>query len=199
MASKKYKYSRYGMYYKINEFLKTIKLLKSGVCLIIGDSLNNKDGKIKNTALIDMLPKQGGIFSPSYPEVDIQNMPYSDNMFDYVLSDQVLEHVEKPWIAIDEVHRVLKVGGLAIFTTCLIHGIHGVPNDYWRFTPNGLRVLFEKFTHIHQADGIGNLRFVIKCLSGQRGIRVLPGTDIEKETLSNDNINFLNIWIIAEK
>jgi len=198
MPSKRYKYSRYGIYYKIEEYLKTMNL-KKGKCLLIGDSLNDKTGKINNTALIDMLPKGCDIIAPGYPEVDIHDMPYADNEFDYVLSDQILEHVEKPWIAIDEVHRVLKTDGLAIFTSCLIHGIHGVPNDYWRFTPNGLRVLFERFSHIHQADGIGNLLFVIKCLSGQRGIRVLPGTDMEKETLANDGINLFTVWIIAEK
>lgn len=31
-----------------------------------------------------------------YPEVDMQNLPYEDNTFDFVISDQVIEHLNNP-------------------------------------------------------------------------------------------------------
>lgn len=201
MASKRYKFSRYAMYTKIQEFFDT-NVLPVGKCLLIGDSLRGKNfniGKIKNTALIDMLPKGCEITAPAYPDVDIQNMPYSDNHFDYVIADQVLEHVRKPWIGVKEVRRVLKPGGIAVLTSVLIFYIHGVPYDYWRFTPDGLKVLCEDFSHTHRCEGTGDLNFVLDILQSRGGGKVVPGTDIERKALACDGKYLVSVWIIVEK
>jgi len=44
-------------------------------------------------------------------------LPFSDNMFDCIISDYVLEHVEKPEMFLSEVYRVLKPGGSYFFRT----------------------------------------------------------------------------------
>jgi SAM-dependent methyltransferase len=201
MGSKRYKFSRYAMYNSIENHLRKLKL-KPGKAILIGDSLRGKSKnlrQIQNTALTDMLPKGCDIIAPPYPDVDIQSMPYEDESFDYVLSDQVLEHVRKPWVATEEVRRILKKGGLAIMTTCLTHPIHGLPDDYFRFTPFGLEVLFENFEKIHLCDGSGNLQMVIDCFQGGRGGRVKAGTPRERKAVSNDGKNLLHVWIIAQK
>lgn len=173
MKSRRYKFSRYAMYTAIEKFLKS-KKLSAGKCLLIGDSIKGKGNeklKIRNAAIINMLPKNCEIIAPSYPDVDIHRMPYDDNLFDYVIADQVLEHVRKPWIGVEEVRRVLKPHGLAILTSALIFYVHGVPNDYWRFTPDGLKVLCENFSKIHICSGTGNLQFVIDIFQGRGGIQ----------------------------
>ena len=198
--SKRFKFSRYAMYNKIEEKINTLNL-KSGKCLIIGDTLRGKSDLSKgiaNRALIDMLPKGCDIIAPPFPDVDVQDMPYEDNIFDYVLSDVVLEHVRKPWIATEEIKRVMKPKGLLILTTCLMHGIHGVPYDYFRFTPDGLKVLFEDLSII-DCDGQGDLNFVVKCMNGKYRKPIVKGSQIEKEALVNDGKNFLHVWIIAKK
>ena len=129
----RYKFSRYGMYTKIENTMKKLTLA-SGKCLIIGDTLNG-DGS--NPTLFNMLPKGTTALAPDFPGVDIQNMGYADNSFDYVLADQVIEHVRKPWVGVDEVYRVLKPSGLTILTSTLLFPVHGVPTDYFRFTPSG--------------------------------------------------------------
>ncbi|UCG54657.1 MAG: class I SAM-dependent methyltransferase, partial [Dehalococcoidia bacterium] len=68
----------------------------------------------------------------NYPEIDMQNMPYDENTFDFVISDQVIEHLEDPMLALNESHRVLKIGGIAIHTTCFLNYIHFCPQDLWR-------------------------------------------------------------------
>src|SRR3989338_3877469 len=88
----------------------------------------------------------------SYPEIDFMKLPYSDRSFDWVISDQVLEHVKNPWLAMQECHRVLKREGMAIHTSVSFYMHHGGPNDYWRFMPDGLKELcsmFSKIRHCH--------------------------------------------------
>jgi SAM-dependent methyltransferase len=97
------------------------------------------------------------ILEASYPEHNLLNLPFSDNSFDYVVSDQVLEHIEgNPQVAIDEAFRVLKPGGVGVHTTCFINPVHEAPGDYWRFTPEALTLLAEKHASIVEADGWGN-------------------------------------------
>lgn len=60
-------------------------------------------------SLIDMTNAQ--LTKVNYPEVDMQNLPYGDNSFDFVISDQVIEHLENPKKAIKESCRVLNKGG----------------------------------------------------------------------------------------
>ena len=71
-------------------------------------------------------------------------IPCRDNKFDIVLAQEVLEHVEAPVAAVDEINRVLKVGGYFYLQLPFIIGYHPCPNDYWRFTHEGIRELLPK-------------------------------------------------------
>lgn len=189
------------MYKDIEEFIQS-KKLTSGKCLLVGDSLKGKGDSrklIKNPAIINMLPDDCEILAPSYPDVDIHSTPYNNNTFDYVIADQVLEHVRKPWLAVEEVRRILKSGGLAILTSALMFYLHGVPTDYWRFTPDGLRVLCENFSVIHICKGSGSLKFLNEVLSKKGGGVVVPNTEREKHAMACDNKHLVMVWIIAEK
>lgn len=46
--------------------------------------------------------------------IDIQNIPYSDNTFDIVICNHVLEHVVDVQKSMMEIHRVIKADGIAI-------------------------------------------------------------------------------------
>ena len=189
------KFSRYGMYTNIEKVLSRIKL-KTGDCLVIGDTLK---GKGANSTLVDMLPRGLKVTAPDFPEVDMQDIPYRDNSYDYVVSDQVLEHVRKPWIGVSEIYRVLRPGGIAIVTSALMFPQHGVPYDYFRFTPAGLKVLFEDFSTIHSCTGNGNKKFIgdlfVRGITGQ----VSPSTPKAKQAMICDDKYLVSVWIIAEK
>jgi SAM-dependent methyltransferase len=189
------KYSRYGMYTKIEKALGPMEL-KRGRCLVIGDTLK---GKGANPTLPNMIPQITEIDAPDYPEVDMQDLPYEDNTYQYVLTDQVLEHVRKPWVGVSEIHRVLKPGGIAIITSALMFPQHGVPYDYFRFTPDGLRVLCEDFSKIHDCNGNGSLDFVHEIFMGDHSPQVKPGSVSAKYAMANDNKFLVSVWIIAEK
>jgi hypothetical protein len=61
---------------------------------------------------------------------------------DAVLSASVLEHLEAPWLLAAEINRVLKPGGLVYHQAPGAWPAHAQPNDFWRFSAEGLRVLF---------------------------------------------------------
>ena len=48
--------------------------------------------------------------------IDLQNMPFKDNSFDFVITTEVFEHIPDPYKAFAEIYRVLKKGGTHIFT-----------------------------------------------------------------------------------
>jgi SAM-dependent methyltransferase len=47
---------------------------------------------------------------------DLMALSIQDNLFDYVITTDVFEHIPEPYVAYQEVYRVLKPGGRHIFT-----------------------------------------------------------------------------------
>jgi SAM-dependent methyltransferase len=61
---------------------------------------------------------------------------------------EVLEHTSNPHKAIDNVYKVLKKGDLFLFSVPFNFHIHDEPNDFFRFTEHGLKLLLERFSSI---------------------------------------------------
>lgn len=80
---------------------------------------------------------------------DAHRLPFKDNTFDAVILEAVLEHVIDPEVVVSEVFRVLKIGGWVCAAVPFIQGYHASPEDYQRYTVDGLRHLFQRF---HQID-----------------------------------------------
>ncbi len=74
---------------------------------------------------------------------DVMSAPFAAAEFDTVISTQVLEHVEKPWIMIGEISRILKSGGKCILTAPFLQPYHNDPGDYFRYTKDGMASLFK--------------------------------------------------------
>jgi SAM-dependent methyltransferase len=73
-----------------------------------------------------------------------------ENSFDTVICSEVFEHTKRPWIAIREIYKVLRPGGMFIGVGPLIHELHDEDyGDYWRITPQGWELLLEEFGDIH--------------------------------------------------
>lgn len=73
---------------------------------------------------------------------DAHKLPFKDDEFELILCTEVLEHLHSPAVAVKEMKRVLKNGGLLILTTRFVFPLHDAPNDYYRFTKYGLKHLF---------------------------------------------------------
>lgn len=75
---------------------------------------------------------------------DLHALPADwSNRFDCFIAHAVWEHLERPWIAAREVARVLAPGGVFLVVTHQTFPLHGYPNDYFRFSREALRLLFE--------------------------------------------------------
>jgi SAM-dependent methyltransferase len=70
---------------------------------------------------------------------DATALPFEDDSFDTVVSFHVLEHVDDPWAAVREIHRVLRPGGHVVLGLPFMWGLHEAPRDFYRFTEFGLR------------------------------------------------------------
>lgn len=71
-------------------------------------------------------------------------IPVDPDSFDCALYTAVLEHLEEPERALRECHRVLKSGGIAVFTVPFIWHIHEAPRDFYRFSRYALEYLLDK-------------------------------------------------------
>jgi SAM-dependent methyltransferase len=72
------------------------------------------------------------------------DIPVSDESFDCAVCTAVLEHLEEPELALRECHRILKPGGVAIYSVPFIWHLHEEPRDFLRFSKYGLQYLFTK-------------------------------------------------------
>lgn len=62
-----------------------------------------------------------------------------------MVSTSAFEHIERPWSAAAEMARVTRPRGLVFVAVPFEFVYHPCPEDYWRFTPSALRVLFGRY------------------------------------------------------
>lgn len=86
---------------------------------------------------------------------DCHDLPYPDECFDGVIIQAVLEHVVDPHRCMQEVHRILKAGGLIYVETPFLQPVHMGRYDFTRFTDLGLRRLCRQFEQIDRGAVCG--------------------------------------------
>jgi SAM-dependent methyltransferase len=173
----------------------------------LGPTLPNKNGRVLSIShsanlatLLGLQPSE--IISADYPAYNILSLDFPDASFDYVLSDQVLEHVEgNPQQAIDECWRVLRPGGIAITTTVFMFELHGVPKDFWRFSKDALSLLHRNWSEIIEVGSWGNFQYwsvVRDCLRGH-GVPHAKWHPLHRIAVKNDPVWPVVTWIVAKK
>ncbi len=85
----------------------------------------------RTTAQVDVVGGAGAI-------------PFKSGCADALLCSQVLEHVPEPGTTLREIARVLKPGGRVLLSTHGTFIYHPHPTDFWRWTQDGLRKLFDE-------------------------------------------------------
>lgn len=95
--------------------------------------------------------------------------PFPDASFDGVLFVNILEHLYRYDIAIEEACRVLKEGGIVAGVVPFMFNVHGSPNDYFRYTKSALLWVFGErgFKNMQVTElGTGAFSVMYHCLLG---------------------------------
>lgn len=66
--------------------------------------------------------------------------------FDFAMCISVFEHLLMPWKAVLEINTVLKPGGVILVQTHQTVGLHDTPWDYYRFSDESWKGLFNRHT-----------------------------------------------------
>lgn len=77
-------------------------------------------------------------------------LPIEPNVADTVVCLSVLEHLSEPQSFLKEANRIMKPGAMMVMQVPWQWKLHEEPYDFFRYTPYGLKHLFEKagFEHI---------------------------------------------------
>jgi len=74
---------------------------------------------------------------------DAKKLSFDDGSFDTIFCFQVLEHVDSPKKVVSEIYRCLNPGGSCIATAPFLVPEHSDPYDFFRYTKEGVKSLFE--------------------------------------------------------
>jgi SAM-dependent methyltransferase len=80
---------------------------------------------------------------PLVKTCSVYAIDYEDNRFDACLALSLIEHLKEPERALAEIRRVVKPGGLLLVQAPFAFPVHGYPDDFWRWTEEGLKLFLE--------------------------------------------------------
>ena len=140
-------------YYLNNSMKKSIPYIK-GKCIDIGSGnspykkyiIENVDEYI-SVDKGDIHRHMLGTSKEQFFDADIKDLPFEDNSFDTIILTQVLEHIDEPTKALDEVKRVLKKNGVIIISVPFIYQSHAIPYDFFRYSEYSLRKICKDYNY----------------------------------------------------
>ena len=80
---------------------------------------------------------------------DIPTLPFKSESVENIICVSVLEHVPEPQKVVNEIHRILKPGGMILLVIPFVFPYHSIDHDYYRFTKDGIGHLFRHFREVH--------------------------------------------------
>jgi len=186
-------FARYAMYLDLFDFIQTeARRAAPGIPAII--EFGGSNGIIR--LMFDGFPYE---IADNFPVVDVQDLShFKPDHYDFIVLDQILEHVCDPARALREAHRLLKKGGWLIVTVPFLVKIHYVPKDYWRFTQDGLRQLLSNYSNV-TVKSWGNKDVVIDHIKTGSWPSVKEAKELGIFNLENDEELPHVVWGFARK
>lgn len=86
---------------------------------------------------------------------DALHLPVAGASQDLVIAEMVLEHLIDPAQGAAELERVCRPGGIVLIKTPFCFPWHGIPIDFFRLTPSGVRALFRSTEIVHLGRCMG--------------------------------------------
>ena len=120
-----------------------------------------------------------------------------DTYADTIIALNILEHLYAPQTFLNECYRVLKDDGTLVLNVPFQHYLHEAPNDYFRFTPYGLKYLLEKaeFENIH-IQPIGGFYTTIFVKLNHFSLRLIKGSSFKKRII---HLLLKPFWFLSQK
>lgn len=143
--------------------------------IIFGNWIENFDGG--NLAVLDV----GGRYQPYRPLlegriaryiaadikqtelVDVvcngESLPFAADSFDVVIATQVLDYFSQPHQAAEQIHTVLKPGGILLMSVPSL-APRFAEEEKWRFTPAGIKSILSSFRNVEiipETSSLGGL------------------------------------------
>ena len=127
---------------------------------------------------------------------DAHSLPFEDNTFGFVYSLAVFEHLHSPWVAAEEIYRVLKPGGKAFTLTAFMQHMHGYPHHYFNMTTSGLERIFKSFEVLNceasKHSNITEIAYILCDLNNVLNQRLKEHPTCKNQLLKfNDSVNKL--------
>lgn len=98
--------------------------------------------------------KSGGITDyhilDYHTKIDL-NKPVKGKKFGLGICMDLLEHCNKPWLVAENITNSLLPGALLFVTAPFVWEVHDYPGDYFRYTTDGFKCLFDKLEYVEGA------------------------------------------------
>ena len=131
--------------YYIQQFLAESRRFVRGKCLEVRDDAYTRQfgaGNVERCDVLDINPDNelANIYG------DLRHLDaVADETYDCFILTQVLQYIDDVPAALAETHRILKKGGTVLLSVPFIASVEArLPNDYWRFSPAGTRLILAK-------------------------------------------------------
>jgi len=90
-------------------------------------------------------------------------LPFRNAQFDFVICTQVFEYLQDPGLAVAEIKRVLRKGGVLFLSAPSVF-LRDNDKECWRFLPQGLRHLLREFETVEVIpEGNSLIGFIRTC------------------------------------
>lgn len=146
---------------------------------VLAPSVLHLTGVDKNAPLMDKLQSQ----YPAFTFIDMFLPPLkglADNSFDFIVTFQVIEHIQNDDLFLKEAHRVLKPGGKIILTT--INKKHSLTRNPWHereYLAEELATLMRKYFPVLETKGVqGNDAVRQYHEANKRAVRAITRFDV---------------------
>jgi SAM-dependent methyltransferase len=116
--------------------------------------------------------------------LDVCNIALPDKSQDCVICIEVLEHCVNPMAAAGELIRILRPGGALFLTVPFLSGFHGHSQsqsgahsdypDFWRFTHQGLGLMFASLSELEVQPLDGPIEFRVRSTPLVRAVDKFP-------------------------